>query len=99
MDIIISFVFFPEGLQPMIKLMSSDNGDVKEAVTLALANLTSGNSSNCKYVSDVLIRSEQYIQWSLVQTVTINSNLLHCYIAQQMCLKKNVWDYRDDSTI
>ncbi|XP_048777085.1 armadillo repeat-containing protein 3-like isoform X6 [Ostrea edulis] len=42
-----------EGLQPLIKLCNSDNGDVKESVTLALANLTTGNSSNCKEVSNL----------------------------------------------
>ena len=36
-----------DGLPPLVKLLGSDNGDVKEAATLALANLTTGNSVNC----------------------------------------------------
>ena len=36
-----------DGLPPLVKLLGSDNGDVKEAATLALANLTTGSSVNC----------------------------------------------------
>ncbi|KAL8577393.1 hypothetical protein ACOMHN_060215 [Nucella lapillus] len=39
-----------EGMPPLVKLISTDNGDVKEAVTLALANLTTANIQNCQEV-------------------------------------------------
>ena len=38
---------FTEGMPALIRMISSDNGNVKEAATLALANLTTANSSNC----------------------------------------------------
>ena len=41
-----------EGVQPLVKLLNSDNGDVKEAASLALANLTSNNSTNCHEISN-----------------------------------------------
>ncbi|KAL8622228.1 hypothetical protein ACOMHN_043751 [Nucella lapillus] len=39
-----------EGLPPLVRLLGADNGDVKERVTLALANLTSSNTPNCQEI-------------------------------------------------
>ncbi|XP_025087750.1 armadillo repeat-containing protein 3-like [Pomacea canaliculata] len=36
------------GLPPLLKLLSIDHGDLKEAVTLTIANLTSSNLPNCQ---------------------------------------------------
>ncbi|ELT95018.1 hypothetical protein CAPTEDRAFT_165326 [Capitella teleta] len=36
-----------EGIEPLIKMLKSDQSDVREASSLALANLTSGNLNNC----------------------------------------------------
>ncbi|KAJ8298392.1 hypothetical protein KUTeg_024923 [Tegillarca granosa] len=47
------FIRESEGLQPLLKLLGSDNGDVKEAVTLALANLTTANTTNCLEISNL----------------------------------------------
>ncbi|XP_076467502.1 armadillo repeat-containing protein 3-like isoform X2 [Babylonia areolata] len=38
------------GLPPLVTLLSTESGDVKEAVTLALANLTSHNIPNCQEI-------------------------------------------------
>lgn len=37
----------PDGIPPLITLLSNDNADVKEGATLALANLTTANNTNC----------------------------------------------------
>ncbi|XP_064636368.1 armadillo repeat-containing protein 3-like isoform X2 [Lineus longissimus] len=39
-----------EGFDPLIKLLKIDNPDLREAVTLALANLTTSNMNNCQEV-------------------------------------------------
>ncbi|KAK2556510.1 Armadillo repeat-containing protein 3 [Acropora cervicornis] len=42
----------PKGIPPLISLLSSDNSEVNESVTLALANLTTANNTNCSEVVD-----------------------------------------------
>ncbi|XP_015752296.1 PREDICTED: armadillo repeat-containing protein 3-like [Acropora digitifera] len=41
-----------QGIPPLISLLSSDNSEVNESVTLALANLTTANNTNCSEVVD-----------------------------------------------
>ena len=41
-------LFFSEGILPLVNLLSSDNPDVKEAVSLAIANITTSNTTNCR---------------------------------------------------
>ncbi|CAH1777612.1 unnamed protein product [Owenia fusiformis] len=36
-----------EGIEPLLKLIKVDNPDLKDACSLALANLTTGNMNNC----------------------------------------------------
>ena len=48
--IIMSHTFcfsFSDGIAPLVKLLNSENGDVAENSSLALANLTSGTVQNC----------------------------------------------------
>ena len=52
---------FTEGLPPLVKLLHTDNGEVKEAITLALANLTSSNIPNCQWVAWVCMSAG--MQW------------------------------------
>lgn len=40
-------LFFSEGIAPLINLLGSDNPDVREGATLALANITTSNNTNC----------------------------------------------------
>jgi len=39
-----------DGLGPLIKMLGSESPAVKEAASLALANLTTANTNNCQYV-------------------------------------------------
>ena len=39
-----------EGIPPMLTMLKNDSPDVREAMTFALANLSSGNMNNCTYV-------------------------------------------------
>lgn len=39
-----------DGIDPLIKLLKPDDGDVREAVTLALANLTLASTNNCNEI-------------------------------------------------
>ena len=43
-------MFVSDGIEPLIKMMKSDNGDVREAASMALANLTTSNLGNCTEV-------------------------------------------------
>ena len=47
--------YLEEGLEALMKMIRSDNPDIKEAATLALSNLTSSNSHNCRQVKLVQI--------------------------------------------
>ncbi|XP_041358509.1 armadillo repeat-containing protein 3-like isoform X2 [Gigantopelta aegis] len=42
-----------DGFAPLIKMLNSENEDLKEAATLALANLTCSNSTNCQEVMNL----------------------------------------------
>lgn len=41
-----------DGIAPFLGMMKNDSLDLKEAVTLALANLSSGNANNCTEIVD-----------------------------------------------
>ena len=41
---------FSDGIEPLIKLCKNDNADVREAASMALANLTTANMNNCRSV-------------------------------------------------
>ena len=43
------FFVFTEGIQPLIGLLNSETPDVREASSLALANITTSNRTNCRY--------------------------------------------------
>ena len=47
--VIVLFVVFTEGIQPLIGLLNSETPDVREASSLALANITTSNRTNCRY--------------------------------------------------
>ena len=40
-------------MEPLIKMLKNDSGDVREAAAMALANLTANNSFNAGYVSEI----------------------------------------------
>ena len=40
-----------DGIEPLVKMSKSDNADVREAASLALANLTTSNMTNCHDVA------------------------------------------------
>ena len=44
---------FVDGLEPLIKMLKNDSGDVREASAMALANLTANNSFNAGYVGAI----------------------------------------------
>ena len=44
-----------EGIDPLIKMLKSDSGDVREASAMALANLTANNTFNAGYVSQTSV--------------------------------------------
>ena len=46
---IVLFFVFTEGIQPLIGLLNSETPDVREASSLALANITTSNRTNCRY--------------------------------------------------
>ena len=44
-----TIIFFTlDGIEPLVKMIRSDNFETKEAATLALGNLTSSNTHNCR---------------------------------------------------
>ena len=46
----IQYYTVSEGIDPLIKLIKSDNPDVREAASMCLANLTNSNGNNCAEV-------------------------------------------------
>ena len=44
---------FLEGIPPLISLLNSENPEVKESVTLAVANMTTANNTNCRYSNSI----------------------------------------------
>ena len=48
-DIIMRFALL-DGIEPLIKMIKNDNPDVREAASMALANLTTANINNCHEV-------------------------------------------------
>ena len=47
--------WFVDGMEPLIKMLKNDSGDVREAAAMALANLTANNSFNAGYVSETAL--------------------------------------------
>ena len=41
-------VCFVDGIDPIVKMLKSDSGDVREASAMALANLTAANTFNAR---------------------------------------------------
>ncbi|XP_071087900.1 armadillo repeat-containing protein 3-like isoform X1 [Haliotis cracherodii] len=85
-----------EGLAPLIRLLNSESGDVKESVTLALANLTTANSTNCNEMMnlnglDPLIQLlADSREEAVANTASVLTNLAQEEVLRIECLNRAV---------